>query len=137
MLPRPDCIVEEPSEEEDERSISSPDDGRDRAPLAASQTSIGIDDGASRRLREVLLTVGLRALVGYRAASDEGDDALAAALDANTEAAIYGGADQLRFSVATGDVGGFDAKTLPGLGYNRSHGMVDRIAIYVHRPWPR
>lgn len=51
MLPRPDCIVEEPSEEEDERSISSPDDGRDRAPLAASQTSIGIDDGASRRLR--------------------------------------------------------------------------------------
>lgn len=72
--------------------------------IVDSHASPAFVEGSTQRLREVLLTIGLRALVGYRVSADDGADALSAAVTATRQAAIYGGSEQLRFSVNAGNL---------------------------------
>ena len=69
-----------------------------------SHASPSFVDGSTQRLREVLLTIGLRAMVGYRVSAGEEGDALAAAVEATRNAAIYGGSELMRFSVNAGNL---------------------------------
>ena len=80
--------------------------------LVESHASPGFVPGATRRLREVLLTIGLRALVSYRVSGAEGEDALAAALESTREGAVYGGTEQLRFAVGAAHPNDVDDEVL-------------------------
>lgn len=64
----------------------------------AMQSAPGFALGALPRLREVLLTLGLRGVLAYRAES--GREGAAAA---SRDAALYGGGEQLRMAVGCGD----------------------------------
>ncbi len=62
------------------------------------QSAPGFALGTLPRLREVLLTLGLRAVLAYKHESGE-----SSSLAANRDAALYGGGEQLRMAVGAGD----------------------------------
>ena len=64
----------------------------------AMQSAPGFTLGALPRLREVLLTLGLRGVLAYKA--EAGREGAAAA---SRDAALYGGGEQLRMAVGCGD----------------------------------
>ena len=64
----------------------------------AMQSAPGFALGALPRLREVLLTLGLRGVLAYKA--ETGREGAAAA---SRDAALYGGGEQLRMAVGCGD----------------------------------
>lgn len=66
--------------------------------VLALQSAPGFALGTLPRLREVLLTLGLRAVLAYKHESGE-----SSSLAANRDAALYGGGEQLRMAVGAGD----------------------------------
>ncbi len=74
-------------------------------------------DGSVNRLREVILTVGLRCVLAYRVSGAEGNEAL----EATRRAAAYGGNDQLRMAVGLGELGSLSPEELAKLSEVVSH----------------
>jgi len=66
--------------------------------VLALQSAPGFALGTVPRLREVLLTLGLRAVLAYKHEPGE-----SSSMAANRDAALYGGGEQLRMAVGVGD----------------------------------
>jgi cytosine/adenosine deaminase-related metal-dependent hydrolase len=81
-----------------------------------TQDTPGFVRGSTTRIREVLLTAGLRGVVAYRLSDQAGPEVLKDALEETRESVLYGGTELLRHGIGLGRLDGLDEATLVELG---------------------
>lgn len=84
--------------------------------ISVLHTSPAFTAGSLHRLREVLLTLGLRCTLAYRVADEDGPERLEEAVASTREAAAYGGTEQVRMAVGVGTLADLSDATLRTLG---------------------